>query len=69
VSNQKFISVIREAVWIAHAKRCAYTHELLDLGSMQIDHIIPEKFVELPQEFAGLKGQAGARRSLRSARP
>lgn len=55
MSNQKFSAVVREALWIAHAKKCAYTHEPLDLGEMHIDHITPEKLVKLPEEFTGLK--------------
>jgi hypothetical protein len=39
---QTFGVVVRQAMWIAHSQKCAYTHELVDLASMHIDHIIPE---------------------------
>ena len=42
MSTQKFTAAEREAIWLAHGKKCAYTGELLDVSNYHIDHIIPE---------------------------
>jgi hypothetical protein len=59
MSNQKITAVAREALWIAHARKCAYTHELVDLSSMHVDHIIPEKLADLPEEWAQVRTALG----------
>ncbi len=48
MSTQKFSAAEREAIWLAHEKKCAYTRELLDVSSFHIDHIVPESLVEDP---------------------
>ena len=42
MANQKFSAAEREATWLAHEKKCAYTRELMDVSSFHIDHIVPE---------------------------
>jgi hypothetical protein len=42
MANQKFSAAEREATWLAHEKKCAYTRELIDVSSFHIDHIVPE---------------------------
>jgi hypothetical protein len=42
MANQKFSAAEREAIWLAHEKKCAYTRELIDVSSFHIDHIVPE---------------------------
>jgi hypothetical protein len=59
MSSQKFNAVVREALWIAHSKKCAYTQELIDLGSMQIDHVIPEKVAQSHHDLARIKATLG----------
>jgi hypothetical protein len=59
MAQQQFSPVLREAIWTAHGKKCAYTHELVDLGSMHIDHIIPESLASQPDELAKLKAEFG----------
>jgi hypothetical protein len=56
---QKFDAVVREAMWIAHSKKCAYTHELVDLASMHIDHIIPESLAGKSEMFAEVRAKLG----------
>ena len=51
MSNQKFNASQREALWLVHEKKCAYTRELLDVSCFQIDHIIPESLADKPLEF------------------
>ncbi|MFM4822078.1 hypothetical protein ACEUDB_15665 [Aeromonas hydrophila] len=51
MSSQKFSASQREAWWLAHEKKCAYTRELLDVSSFHIDHIIPERLAGDPVEF------------------
>lgn len=52
MANQKFSATEREALWLAHEKKCAYTRELLDLSSLHIDHILPESLAADPIAFA-----------------
>src|SRR5713226_531061 len=59
MAKQKFSPVFREALWIAHSKKCAYTHELIDLASMHIDHILPESMAAKPEEFAVVRERLG----------
>lgn len=59
MATQKFSSILREAIWIAHGKKCAYTHEVVDLASLHIDHIIPESLASHPEEVAALKMALG----------
>jgi hypothetical protein len=51
MSSQKFSASQREALWLAHEKKCAYTRELLDVSSFHIDHIIPESLADGLTEF------------------
>lgn len=59
MSNQKFSAVEREAIWLAHEKKCAYTRTPLDVSNFHIDHILPESLVNNPDELAGIKAQLG----------
>lgn len=52
MSTQKFSAAEREAIWLAHGKKCAYTGKLLDVSNFHIDHIIPES---LTKDSAALK--------------
>jgi hypothetical protein len=52
VADQSFTAAEREAIWRAHAAKCAYTRELLDVSSFHIDHVLPESLAEKPAEFA-----------------
>lgn len=52
MSKQKFSAIEREAIWIAHEKKCAYTRELIDVSSFHIDHVLPENLSSNPEEFA-----------------
>ncbi|MDE0316675.1 MAG: hypothetical protein OXM61_17450 [Candidatus Poribacteria bacterium] len=58
MSTQKFSAAEREAIWLAHGKKCAYTGELLDVSNYHIDHIIPEAIAKdsaaLKDKIAGL---------------
>lgn len=55
MSSQKFSASQREALWLAHAKKCAYTRELLDVSSFHIDHIVPEGLADDPIELERMK--------------
>ena len=48
MSRKKFSAVEREAIWLAHEKKCAYTGELIDVSNFHIDHIIPESLATAP---------------------
>jgi hypothetical protein len=55
MSSQKFSASQREALWLAHNKKCAYTRELLDISSFHIDHIIPESVADNPIQLQQVK--------------
>jgi hypothetical protein len=59
MSSQKFSASEREALWLAHGKKCAYTSELLDVSSFHIDHIIPESLADEPIKFELVKAMLG----------
>lgn len=59
MADQKFTAAEREAVWLAHEKKCAYTRELLDVSSFHIDHVLPEKLAETPEELERTKAKLG----------
>lgn len=59
MAKHKFTANQRKAIWEAHNKRCVYCHKpILDWGSLQIDHIIPEsdnqpqKLEKIRKEYA-----------------
>ena len=51
MSTQKFSAAEREAIWLAHGKKCAYTNRRLDISNFHIDHIIPESLAKDPDAF------------------
>ena len=55
MSTRKISAAEREAIWLAHGKRCAYTTELLDPKTFHIDHIIPESLAKDPAAFKAKK--------------
>lgn len=59
MSTQKFSASQREAIWLAHEKKCAYTREPLDVSSFHIDHVVPEKLAENPGELEAIKAKLG----------
>ena len=52
MSTQKLSAAEREAIWLAHGKKWAYTGELLDVSNYHIDHIIPKA---IAKDSAALK--------------
>ena len=48
MSTQKLSAAEREAILLAHEKKCAYTRKLLDESNFHIDHIIPESLTKDP---------------------
>ena len=48
MSAKKFSAAQREAIWLAHGKKCAYTRRLLDVSNFHIDHIIPKTLAKNP---------------------
>jgi len=59
MSTQKFSAAEREAIWLAHEKKCAYTREVLDVSSFHIDHIVPESLAEDPSALKQVKIDLG----------
>jgi hypothetical protein len=56
MAEQVFTAAEREAIWRAHAGKCAYTREILDISSFHIDHVLPEALRnDPPQMHATLK--------------
>ena len=52
MSRKKISAAERQAIWLAHGEKCAYTGELLEVSNFHIDHIIP---VSLAQDSTVLK--------------
>lgn len=48
MSKQSFSAAQREAIWLAHSSKCAYTREPLDISNFHIDHVIPETLNKKP---------------------
>ncbi|WP_251961815.1 hypothetical protein [Pseudomonas sp. Marseille-Q5299] len=46
MSKQAFTAAQREAIWLAHSRKCAYTRELLDISNFHIDHVVPETLAD-----------------------
>ncbi|OIQ94374.1 hypothetical protein GALL_236210 [mine drainage metagenome] len=59
MSNQRFSASEREAIWLAHEKKCAYTRELLDVSSFHVDHVLPESLADNPTELEIVKARLG----------
>jgi hypothetical protein len=59
MSSQKFSASQREALWLAHEKKCAYTRELLDVSSFHIDHIVAESLADDPVELERVRAALG----------
>ena len=59
MSSQKFSAAQREAIWLAHERKCAYTRQPLDVSSFHIDHIIPESLAANPTELSLTKTRLG----------
>ncbi|MBA3024416.1 MAG: hypothetical protein FP821_11050, partial [Sideroxydans sp.] len=59
MADQKFTAAEREAIWFAHEKKCAYTRELLDVTSFHIDHVLPEKLADTPEDLERTKAKLG----------
>jgi hypothetical protein len=57
MAHQKFSAAEREAIWLAHKKKCAYTRELIDVSSFHIDHIVPKNLADDPQKFEEAKAK------------
>ncbi len=57
MAHQKFSAAEREAIWLAHEKKCAYTRELIDVSSFHIDHIVPENLADDSRKFEETKAK------------
>ncbi|HEH9399842.1 TPA: hypothetical protein SIA35_001843, partial [Aeromonas sobria] len=64
MSNQKFSASQREALWLAHEKKCAYTRERLDVSCFHIDHIIPEYLADDPAELERVRNILGLKKNF-----
>ena len=52
MSQKKISAAERQAIWLAHGKKCAYTGQLLEVNNFHIDHVIP---VSLAKDPAALR--------------
>jgi len=59
MSNQKFSASVREALFLAHAGKCAYTRQPLDIANFHIDHILPEELSNDPGRFMEVMTELG----------
>lgn len=54
MSKQSFNAEEREAILQAHSYKCSYTNKFIDESIFHIDHIIPEMFIEKPDELENI---------------
>lgn len=59
MSKLKLTSTVRHAIWLANNKKCVYTNEPIEYANMDVDHIIPEAFLDNEDEFESLKNEYG----------
>jgi len=64
MSYQQFSASQREALWLAHEKKCAYTRELIDVSGFHIDHIVPESLADDPVELERVKASFGLKKDF-----
>lgn len=49
----------RAAIWRAHERRCIYCTELITFADLDVDHIVPSRLKDQPEEFAKLLDEYG----------
>lgn len=59
MSAQVFSAAQREAIWIAHDRKCAYTRQLIDVSNFHIDHVLPESLADDPAKLADALSKLG----------
>lgn len=59
MSKFKVPSNVRHALWRAHSKKCVYTNEPIEYANMDIDHIIPEMYLDKKDELINLIDEYG----------
>lgn len=48
MSTQSFTPEFREAIWLTYHRKCFYGTERITLEEMEIDHLLPESYLALP---------------------
>ncbi len=68
--SQARAALERIAIWMAHAKKCAYCGDPIHFRDLEIDHILPASLENEPMKLARLKADFGlpARFNIKSAR-
>jgi 5-methylcytosine-specific restriction endonuclease McrA len=51
MAKRRFSDAERYAVFTLHSERCYMCGEPLDLLTMEVDHVIPESFLEIPEKL------------------
>lgn len=51
----------RAAIWRAHERRCIYCTELVTFADLDVDHIVPSRLNDQPEELAKLLAEYGLR--------
>ena len=59
MSSQQFSAAQREAIWLAHERKCAYTREPIDISDFHIDHIVPETLADDPDRLEEIRSELG----------
>lgn len=59
MSRYTFSDAERYAVYTVHGERCYMCHNVIDLLTMEVDHIIPEHLLDKPEELAGILHRFG----------
>lgn len=51
MTKHRFSNIERYALWYAYDGRCFYCEEPLDFQDMTVDHVVPERLIEHPDEL------------------
>ncbi|MGO4572892.1 DUF4258 domain-containing protein [Microvirga sp. 2TAF3] len=55
MSKQKFDAAFKSALWEVHGKRCIHCREPKFFKEIEVDHLVPERLLDHPDEFAQVR--------------
>lgn len=55
MTKHRFSYIERYALWKAYDGRCFYCEEPLDFQDMTVDHVVPERYAQHPDELARIR--------------
>lgn len=59
MSKQRISDLERYALWHAYGKKCFYCGEPISYTALEVDHVIPECFLDRPSEYERISEEYG----------